>query len=270
MAESQREYQKRYYDRHYDTRAALVREQLAHPLFRSFYDRMAARILDQVQGTVGEGRSLRVFEAGCGEGFLGSAVCRMAAQRGLVVTYSGADLSEAALELARPAVGDALLVGDATEVTASLPTDSRDVVIVKNLLHHLEDPAAMLREAGRVVGPNGRVVVVEARRAGPQFWVVMLTAPKRERFLFSGPRRNVAALESAGLVMVHGERFSWLPYELSFCIRFGTLRRLLAKDDPRVIERVSKLDDRLAARLPALTSYDIWVTAPVSFSRAEA
>ena len=262
MAEDQREYQQRYYDRHYETRGALAREQLAHPLFRSFYDRMATRILDQVGGVVREGRDLRVFEPGCGEGFLGSAICRVAAGQGLGVTYSGADLSEAALELARPALGDHLVVGDATEVTASLPSGSQDVVIVKNLLHHLEDPAALLREARRVVGPDGRVVVVEARLGGPQFWLFILTSPKRERFFFCGARRNLAALESAGLVMVHGERFSWLPYELAFHIRFGIFRRLLGTDDPRTIDRVSKLDERLCSGLPWLTSYVIWVTAP--------
>ncbi|MDQ4132298.1 MAG: class I SAM-dependent methyltransferase [Actinomycetota bacterium] len=262
MADDQRRYQQRYYDRHYETRGTLVREQLAHPVFRSFYDRMAARILDQVQGAAGHGRLLRVFEPGCGEGFLGSAICRVAAERELVVSYSGTDLSEAALQLARPALGDGLIVGDATEVTASVPSGSQDVVIVKNLLHHLEDPAGLLREAARVVAPAGRVVVVEARLGGPQFWLFILTSPKRERFFFHGARRNLAALDAAGLAIVHRERFSWLPYELAFHIRFGIFRRLLGTDDPKTIERISNLDKRLTSTLPWLTSYVIWVTAP--------
>ena len=263
MVEDQRDYQQRFYDRHYETRGALVREQLAHPLFRSFYDRMAARILDEVQGLVADGRPLRVFEPGCGEGFLGSAVSRVGARRGVEISYSGTDLSEAALELARPALGDGLIVGDATEVTASLPSGSQDVVIVKNLLHHLDDPAGLLREATRVVGPTGRVVVVEARLGGPQFWLFILTSPKRERFFFHGARRNLAALDVAGLAIVHRERFSWLPYELAFHIRFGVFRRLLDTDDPSTIERVSRLDERLTAALPWFTSYVVWVAAPV-------
>ncbi len=262
MAEDQREYQQRYYDRHYESRGALVREQLAHPLFRSFYDRMAARILDQVQDVARQGRSLRVFEPGCGEGFLGSAIRRVADGRGLAVAYSGADLSESALDLARPALGDDLVVGDATEVTSSLPSGSHDVVVVKNLLHHLEDPAGLLREARRVVGSDGRVVVVEARLGGPQFWLFILTAPKRERFFFYGARRNLAALDAAGLTIVNRERFSWLPYELAFHIRFGVFRRLLGTGDPRTIDTASNIDERLSSTLPWLTSYVIWVTAP--------
>ena len=261
MVQDQREYQQRYYDRHYETRAVVAREQLAHPLFRSFHDRMASRILDRLEGPYGPDRPLRVFEPGCGEGFLGSAVCRVAAERGWPVVYSGTDLSEAALELARPALGDDLVVGDATEVTASLPSDSRDLVIVKNLLHHLDEPAGLLREASRVVGADGRVAIVEARLGGPQFWVFILTAPKRERYFFKGARRNLQAVRAAGLELVHRERFSWLPYELAFHIRFRVFRRLLCTDRARTIDRISRLDDGLARVFFPVANYVIWVAA---------
>ncbi|MFN2607055.1 MAG: class I SAM-dependent methyltransferase [Acidimicrobiales bacterium] len=261
MIEDQRDFQQRYYDRHYPKRVAVVRDQLAHPLFRSFYDRLAGRILD-LAPPPGEGPALRVFEVGCGEGFLGSALRRRAEARGLELAYSGADLSAAALELARPALGDDLTVGDATEVTAGLPAASRDLVIVKNLLHHLQDPAALLGEAARVVGPNGRVAVAEARLGCPQFWVFTFLAPRRERYFFLGARRNRRAIAAAGLRMVASSRFSILPYELLFHIRFRVFRRLLGTDDPGAIERVAAADDRVAAALPWFTSYVIWVAAP--------
>ena len=260
MPTDQRRFQQEYYDRHYPERLAAVREQLVHPLFCSFYDRLAERVLDAgLEDRHDLTRPVRIFEVGCGEGFLGSAVLRVAAQRGLQVEYSGADLSSAALELARPTLGDDLVVGDAEEVAAALPTGSRDLFIVKNLLHHLEDPASLLREAARVVGGDGRVVVIEARLGGPQFWVFTLTAPRRERYFFLGARRNRAALEAAGFSLVHRQRFSWLPYELLFHIRPGWFRRLLSTGDPAVIERISRLDDRLSATLPWLTSYVVWV-----------
>ena len=41
------EYQQNYYDRTYPRRVAAVGEQLAHPLFRSFNDRLAGRVLDR-------------------------------------------------------------------------------------------------------------------------------------------------------------------------------------------------------------------------------
>ncbi|MDQ4133740.1 MAG: class I SAM-dependent methyltransferase [Actinomycetota bacterium] len=260
MQADQRQFQQEYYDRHYPDRVGAVREQLVHPLFCSFYDRLAERVLDAgLEGRPDPTAPVRIFEVGCGEGFLGSAVLRVAARRGLKVDYGGADLSSAALELARPTLGDDLIVGDAEEVASGLPADSCDLFVVKNLLHHLEDPAALLREARRVVGENGRVVVIEARLGGPQFWVFTLTAPRRERYFFLGARRNRAALEAAGFSIVHRQRFSWLPYELFFHIRPGVFRRVFSTSDPAVIGRISALDDRLSAWLPWLTSYVVWV-----------
>jgi ubiquinone/menaquinone biosynthesis C-methylase UbiE len=251
MIEDQREFQQTYYDRHYPKRVAAVHEQLRHPLFRS--------VADLPLGEAG----LRIFEVGCGEGFFGSAIKRTAEPRGLHIAYSGADLSQAALELARPTLGDDLTVGDATEVMAGLPAASRDLVIVKNLLHHLDDPASLLREASRVVGPDGRVAVIEARLGCPQFWIFSGFAPRRERYFFYGARRNRAALKAAGFELVHQQRFSVLPYELLFHIRFGIFRNLLSTDDPKFIAKVSGVDDKLTATVPWITSYVIWIARPV-------
>lgn len=187
--------------------------------------------------------------------------------RGVDVSYSGADLSEAALALARPTVGNDLIVGDATEVTAGLASSSADLVIVKNLLHHLDDPGALLVEAARVVAPSGRVAVVEARLGCPQFLLFSGLAPRREKYFFAGARRNRAALAAAGLVVVHSERFSFLPYELAFHIRPPWFRRLLSTADPRSISRVSKVDDGLSRALPWLTSYVVWIAAPSGSER---
>ncbi|MGH9269212.1 MAG: class I SAM-dependent methyltransferase, partial [Acidimicrobiales bacterium] len=199
----------------------------------------------------------------CGEAFVGSAVARVAARRNLPIAYSGADLSAAALELAREVVDGELIVGDAIEVAAGLPAASQDVAVIKNLLHHLDDPAALLRQAARLVGPAGRVVVIEACGANPQFWVFSTFAPKREKYFFYGRRRNLAALEDAGLTILSSQRYSILPYEVAFHIRPGVFRRLLSTNDPTTIGRFSRLDDRLARAAPAFSSYIIWVTAPL-------
>ncbi|MEA2686456.1 MAG: hypothetical protein QOE93_1651 [Actinomycetota bacterium] len=266
-------YQHAYYDRHYGARVAAVHEQLAHPMFRSFYDRLAGRVLDGVAmgpvdppaSTNGHGKGpLRVFEVGCGEGFLGAAILRVAEARGLPLRYSGTDLSPAVLDLARPQLGDSLFAGDGVEVLAALPGGSADVVVVKNVLHHLDDPAALLREAVRVVGPTGRVAVVEARIVAPQFLVFCGLAPRRERYIFKGPGRNRAALADAGLTVTSAQRFSWLPFEPLFLIRPGWFRRLLSTADGRALGRVARLDDRLARLIPGLACYDVWVAAPRS------
>ncbi|MEA2703212.1 MAG: hypothetical protein QOD63_1157 [Actinomycetota bacterium] len=274
MSTAHQEYQRTYYDRTYPSRMEAVRDQLAHPLFCSFQDRLADRILDLVAPVMaaaadpttngaGDG-PLRVFETACGEGFLGAAIRRAAAQRGLDVHYAGTDLSEGALGLARQSVGGDLVVGDAVEVTAGMAAGSADVVIIKNLLHHLEDPAGLLREAGRVVGPSGNVVIVEARLGAPPVTMLAMMAPRREKFFWVGARRNRKAVATAGLAIRHAERFSFLPYELFFQIRYSAMRRLFSTSNPRMIKRISDLDDRLVARIPALAGYWIWVAAPVS------
>ena len=259
------EYQRSFYDRHFAKREAAVREQLAHPLFRSFNDRLAERVLDLgLAGSTatGLGRAVRVFEPGCGDGLLGSALSRASQARGLDLAYTGSDLSHAALELAASVVGGDFRVGDGTEVADGLVPGSQDIVVAKNLLHHLDDPTGFLRAAARVLVPGGRVVAFEPLLGCPQFLVFNVLAARRERHYFKGQRRNREAFERAGFGNPRCERFSWLPYELAFVIRPGVFRRLVSTADPETIRRISDLDDRLTAGLPWLACYAVWVATP--------
>ena len=192
----------------------------------------------------------------------------MAKERGVDLRYAGADLSQAAVDLARPLLGDDLVVGDATEVLGAMPAGSADVVIVKNLLHHLVAPADVLREASRVVGPNGRVVILEGRLGCPHFMLLATLAPKREKFYFYGTRRNRAAVAKAKLKLVHQERFSFLPYELFLQPRPNIMRKIFGTSDPAALERYRKLDDGLAKALPFWASYWVWVAAPEAATAA--
>ena len=211
-------------------------------------------------------RPIRLFEAACGEGLLASALRRVADQRGLELAYTGSDLSPAGVGLAQEAVPGEFVVGDAGEVLAGLPAASQDVVVAKNLLHHLDDPTSFLRQAGRVAGPEGRVVLVEARLGClPFLLVTLLFFAQRERHFFKGRRRNLdGPVRDAGLSAVHAERFSWVPWELLFAIRVDWFRRLFSTDDPRTIRRVAEFDDWLARRLPWGTAYEIWSAAASS------
>ncbi len=248
-------YQRAAYDDHYPKMAAAVREQLAHPLLRSFYDRLAELILD---GLPPAPRPARLLEAGCGEGLLGSAVRRVAATRGVEVAYTGTDLSAAGIDLARSVVDGTFVQGDAVEVVAGMGAGSQDLIWAKNLLHHLEDPAQFLRQALRVVGPAGRVVVVEPRMWCPVHWLNLMWF-RQERFLFRGYRRNVAALDAAGCEVLTATEFGWLPYELGLATRFRTPRRLLSMPPGPSLERISAVDDRLTARLPDMALYMVTV-----------
>jgi SAM-dependent methyltransferase len=248
-------YQQAAYDEHYPKMAAAVRQQLAHPLLCSFYDRLAALVLD---GLPAGGR--RLFEAGCGEGLVASAVARVAADRGLNVAYTGTDLSAAGLDLAREVVGGTFVHGDALEVVAGMAAGSQDLLWAKNLLHHLEDPAAFLREAMRVVGPGGRVAIVEPRMWCPVHWVNLMWF-RQERFLFRGYRRTEAAFAAAGARVLSTTEFGWLPYELALATRFRAPRRLLAMAPGPSLDRITAVDERLTAALPDLALYMVTVVA---------
>lgn len=262
MSEGNVAFQRDFYDRHFGKRDAAVREQLAHPLFRSFNDRTARRAFEI--GLAGrDGVSpVRFLEVGCGEGLVAGGIHRAAVDLGLELAYTGLDVSASAVELARTHVAGDLLVGDAHEVLAGMDAGSQDIVMGKNLLHHLDDPAAFLRQAGRVVGPAGRVVIFEPNLGCPQFLLFNVLAFRREQHYFKGRRRNLRAFADAGLHIVRTEQFSWLPYELAFVIRYPWFRRVFSTDDASAIETVSRWDDRLARAVPALACYTVWAATP--------
>ncbi len=261
-------YQQAAYDDHYPKMAEAVRDQLAHPLLNSFYDRLAGLVVDGLPPRTGDDRTRpglsnrhRLLEAGCGEGLLASAVRRVADRRGVDMAYTGTDLSAAGIDLARSVVAGDFVRGDAVEVVAGMAGGSQDLVWAKNLLHHLEDPAEFLRQALRVVGVDGRVVVIEPRMWCPVHWVNLMWF-RQERFLFRGYRRNVAAFAAARATVVSATEFGWLPYELALATRFGLPRRLLSMGPGPALDGITSLDDRLTARLPDLALYMVTVLRP--------
>lgn len=259
MIDDQVAFQRDFYDKHFAKRSAAVKEQLAHPLLRSFNDRVAAHIYD----VGGDPRTqVRVLEVGCGDGLLAASLRSVAESRGVELTYTGLDLSEASMDLARPHVVGELLAGDATELLSGMAGGSHDIVVAKNLLHHLDDPSGLLRQAGRVVGPTGRVVVFEPNLACPSFLLFNVLAPRRERHYFRGRGRNVRAFADAGLRTERMEQFGWLPYEFAFVIRYPIFRRLLATDRPATIDKAARADERLTRSIPFLASYCVWSAAP--------
>jgi SAM-dependent methyltransferase len=251
------EYQRAAYDDHYPKMAAAVRDQLAHPLLRSFYDRLAALVLD---GLAHPASAVRALEAGCGEGLLASAAQRVAARRALALDYTGTDLSAAGVDLARAAVQGRFVHGEAVEVVAALAPGSVDLLWAKNLIHHLADPVAFLRAALRAVGAEGRVVIVEPRMWCPVHWVNLMWF-RQERYQFRGYRRTAAALAASGGRIVSTREFGWLPYELLLATRLSGPRRLLGMGPGPGLDRISALDDRLTSRLPDLALYMVTVLA---------
>jgi SAM-dependent methyltransferase len=98
------------------------------------------------------GPGMRLLDAGCGSGLF----CRLAAEAGAEV--AGIDGAAELLEIARERTPTAQFVhGDFEQ----LPWEDGvfDLVTAIGSFPYVEDPCPAMREAGRVVKPNGRVLV---------------------------------------------------------------------------------------------------------------
>ena len=97
----------------------------------------------------------RVLDAGCGTG----GFIRMLRAERPEWTVTGVDLSPLAVALARERTGAEIVEGSLTALPFG--DGSFDAVTTGDVLYHLADPAAALREFVRVLRPGGVVVVNE-------------------------------------------------------------------------------------------------------------
>ncbi|MCU1263993.1 MAG: hypothetical protein JWM21_311 [Acidobacteria bacterium] len=102
-------------------------------------------------------RGLRVLEIGCGLGTDGAEFAKAGAD------YTGVDLTDAAVELARRRFGLFDLPGTFRTADAEqldFPDESFDLVYSHGVLHHTPDTARAVREVHRVLRKHGRAVIM--------------------------------------------------------------------------------------------------------------
>jgi SAM-dependent methyltransferase len=102
-------------------------------------------------------RGLRVLEIGCGLGTDGAQFAKAGAD------YTGIDLTEAAIELARTRFEVSGLTGEfrvADAENLDFGSDSFDLVYSHGVLHHTPDTARAVLEIHRVLKPGGRAIVM--------------------------------------------------------------------------------------------------------------
>ncbi|HEV8588379.1 MAG TPA: class I SAM-dependent methyltransferase [Pyrinomonadaceae bacterium] len=102
-------------------------------------------------------RGLRVLEIGCGIGTDGAQFSEAGAD------YTGVDLTEAAIELARNNLKTRDLRGEfrvADAENLDFPDESFDLVYSHGVLHHTPDIVAAVGEVHRVLKPGGRAIVM--------------------------------------------------------------------------------------------------------------
>ena len=99
--------------------------------------------------------------------------------------------------------------GDATH--AGKP-GAYDLVFAKDMLHHADDPVAVLKRMAALVKPGGQVLVVEANRLNPIFYVHLTLMEGHEHFTLWRLRSLLKAAGLAGHRLQRLEARVW-PFE---------------------------------------------------------
>jgi SAM-dependent methyltransferase len=107
----------------------------------------------------GNGGELRILDAGCGTG--GNLV-----EFGPLGTVTGVDTSQEALQFCRRRGIETVL--NARVEVLPFATDSFDLVLATDVLEHVKDDRAALRELRRVAAPSGRLLATVP--AYPWLW----------------------------------------------------------------------------------------------------
>ncbi len=122
----------------------------------AYYDE---RVIEKMADSSYLKEGMTVADIGTGTGFVSAGVAPRV-QRVVAVDNSPAMLSVARKNFDALGLGNVeLMVGEMT----SLPLESAsvDAAFANMVLHHAEDPEAMLREIARVVKPGGTVVITD-------------------------------------------------------------------------------------------------------------
>ncbi len=168
--------------------------------------RTAKRLLE----VVGDRAPGRLLDVGCGHGLLLDEALLDGLRR------SGLELSARAVAYAR----DRLRLPVREVPLEALPSDQDgrwDVVVLADVLEHLEDPAAALERCHRLLAPGGALLLVTpdpasvaARLAGPRWWGYL---PAHTVLLPRAILRELVA--STGLVIARD-----VPFVRTFSLRY--------------------------------------------------
>lgn len=137
-----------------------------------------------------------VMDLGCGAGrFLDRA-------REAGLQTHGLDLNDQAVAAAR-ARGHDVMSGTAEAFAASQPTSRFDLVTAFEVLEHLADPAAFLRDAARLVRPGGHLAIAVPNDEGIYRWFQLEPRQWPPHHLSRWRRSDLRRLgERAGLEVV--------------------------------------------------------------------
>ena len=119
-----------------------------------YFRALHAHVRRALEGAKAAG-GMKVLDAGCGTGGL---IRRMAEERP-AWQWSGADLSPLAIEFARRRCPPGTELREAAVTELPWNDGVFDAVVSADVLYHVDDDAAALREFFRVLRPGGRLVI---------------------------------------------------------------------------------------------------------------
>ena len=124
----------------------------------------------------------RLLEVGCGEG----GNLRLLTE---LPSYAvGMDLSQAKVRWARRHVaGVAFTCADALRLP--FREGSFDLVLCRDVLHHVSDKAGVVGEMVRVCRPDGRLVIIEPNGCSPIMWLLGVVVPAERDLMRNSARR---------------------------------------------------------------------------------
>ena len=102
---------------------------------------------------------LEVVDFGCGTGVLTVEIARWA-KRVVAIDANSEVLAKAKERAQRAGVGNVTFLREDLH-RLSLPDGRKDLVVISQSLHHVEDPGTVLSEAGRILKGGGRLVLLE-------------------------------------------------------------------------------------------------------------
>ncbi len=226
----------------------------------SYYDNVNTTILDLV-GTDAQ----RICELGCGGGALAHAIREKLPHP---VHYAGIELMADALARAQPVLDVAIQCDlnaetdwSSSQALSPLAPESYDHIICGDVLEHLYDPQAVLRQACTRLAPNGKVVACIPNVQHWSVWVqlAMGSWPQQDSGLFDRTHIRWFALndmillmQQAGLVVeAIAPRVFQQEQGEDIMEYFEPLARRLGVDPDQLIQRGLPLQYVLVSRKPA-------------------
>jgi SAM-dependent methyltransferase len=188
----------------------------AHYLWQTVHPYVAERERDLVRSAfmpLGE----RVLDIGCGEG---ATLQHLGEPEGA----AGIDLFEEKIAFAKRALPRChFVVGSAYELP--FPDGAFRHLLVRDLVHHLDEPERFVAECSRVLEPGGRIDVLEPSRGNPMILAHAILVPV-ERGELRSTMGYISRLLATRFRIVARERYQPMPihrlvFHPGFPLRFG-------------------------------------------------